>query len=322
MAVAVVVRAGGDRNRQRFGYRALLAPRSLFRSAAGDQSRHRAEQDLPAAASKETNKLITDQEPDHGQDAKLVSREEEAGRGCRSDPAGAPPAQARRPTGGQAAPGNGAIRRRAEEGPHHCHPPRSDRYGRASWTRRRKQRPAPVVRAGAEEPVSSAVTTPEPPSAPNHPPFKTPAPARHPVGPRGAGATAACGAAGVALANAPLSLSPNAPAGAARPRRAPRRPCTRPRVRREPQAARSGSYAVQISSRRSEAEAQAAFRGLQAKYPESARQPADARSTKSNSAPRAPFTAPWSAPSPMPAEASQLCSGLKAAGGQCLIQRN
>ena len=63
--------------------------------------------------------------------------------------------------------------------------------------------------------------------------------------------------------NAPLSLSPDAPV------RGPVRTAAvaAPAPIARAAAAAKGSYAVQLSSQRSEAEAQSAFRSLQAKYP-------------------------------------------------------
>jgi hypothetical protein len=77
---------------------------------------------------------------------------------------------------------------------------------------------------------------------------------------------------------------------------------------------------VQVSSQRSEAEAQAAFRGLQAKFPNQlgGRQVVihkvdlGAKGTYYR-AMIGPFATN---------EAAELCSSLKAAGGQCLVPRN
>ncbi|HEX3969813.1 MAG TPA: SPOR domain-containing protein, partial [Stellaceae bacterium] len=78
-------------------------------------------------------------------------------------------------------------------------------------------------------------------------------------------------------------------------------------------------YAVQVSSQRSEGEAQAAFRSLQAKYPGQlgGKQPMirhvdlGAKGTYYRA-----MVGPLGSE-----EASQLCSSLKSAGGQCIVQR-
>ena len=85
--------------------------------------------------------------------------------------------------------------------------------------------------------------------------------------------------------------------------------------------AAAGGYAVQVSSQRSEAEAQAAFRGLQAKYPNQlgGRQ---ALIHKVELGEKGTYYRAMVGPFATSNEASELCNGLKAAGGQCLIQRN
>ena len=81
-----------------------------------------------------------------------------------------------------------------------------------------------------------------------------------------------------------------------------------------------GGYAVQVTSARSESKAQAAFRALQAKYPNqlSGRQPIIRRADLG-----AEGTYYRALVGPFAAEkAAGLCSGLKAAGGNCIVQRN
>ena len=82
-----------------------------------------------------------------------------------------------------------------------------------------------------------------------------------------------------------------------------------------------GGYAVQVSSQRSEAEAEAAFRGLQAKFPKQlgGRQ---ALIHKVDLGAKGTYYRAMVGPFANASEAGELCSGLKAAGGQCLIQRN
>jgi cell division septation protein DedD len=83
----------------------------------------------------------------------------------------------------------------------------------------------------------------------------------------------------------------------------------------------ASGYSVQLSSQRSEAEAQASYRSLQSKFP-------DQLSDRSVMIRRADLGAKGIyyralvGPFASSDEASQLCSELKAAGGQCLIQRN
>jgi len=78
---------------------------------------------------------------------------------------------------------------------------------------------------------------------------------------------------------------------------------------------------VQVSSQRSEAEAQAAFRDLQAKYPSQlgSRQ---AVIHKVDLGAKGTYYRAMIGPFANSSEAGELCSSLKAAGGQCLVQRN
>ena len=82
----------------------------------------------------------------------------------------------------------------------------------------------------------------------------------------------------------------------------------------------AGSY-VQLSSQRSEAEAQAAFRSLQAKFPTQLGG-RSAQIHKADLGAKGTYYRAMVGPFANAAEAGQLCASLKAAGGQCLIQRN
>jgi cell division septation protein DedD len=103
---------------------------------------------------------------------------------------------------------------------------------------------------------------------------------------------------------------------------APARTAAAPAAQTAPPAGGSGgSYAVQVSSQRSEAEAQAAFRGLQGKYPG---QLGDKQPLihKVDLGEKGIYYRAMVGPFATGAEATQLCSSLKAAGGQCIIQKN
>jgi hypothetical protein len=87
----------------------------------------------------------------------------------------------------------------------------------------------------------------------------------------------------------------------------------------KPGSGGSGSY-VQVSSQRSEADAQSAFHSLQAKYPSQLgnRQPVIRKVELGEKG-----TYYRAMVGPLAGnEASELCSGIKSAGGSCLIQRN
>ena len=85
-------------------------------------------------------------------------------------------------------------------------------------------------------------------------------------------------------------------------------------------SAGSGTF-VQVSSQRSEGEAQAAYRSLQAKYP-SQLGGRELSIHKADLGAKGTFYRAMIGPFANANEASELCSSLKAAGGQCLIQRN
>ena len=77
---------------------------------------------------------------------------------------------------------------------------------------------------------------------------------------------------------------------------------------------------VQVSAQRSEAEAQTAFRALQAKYAVlNGRQPLIRRKDQGE---RGIFFAAQVGPFGSKSDADQLCETLKAAGGPCFVQKN
>ena len=82
-----------------------------------------------------------------------------------------------------------------------------------------------------------------------------------------------------------------------------------------------GGYAVQVTSQRSEAEAQTAFRSLQAKYPGQlgGRQPIVRRADLGA---KGTYYRALVGPFASMEQAAGVCSSLKAAGGNCIVQRN
>jgi cell division septation protein DedD len=85
--------------------------------------------------------------------------------------------------------------------------------------------------------------------------------------------------------------------------------------------ATGGAYAVQVSSQRSEQEAQSSFRDLQAKYPNQlgGRTPIIRRADLGA---KGIFFRAMVGPFASADQASELCSNLKAAGGSCIVQKN
>jgi hypothetical protein len=126
-----------------------------------------------------------------------------------------------------------------------------------------------------------------------------------------------------ASANAPMPISPQAaPAADKRMAAVNAAPAQDAAADAAPAAAAAGGYMVQVSSQKSEADAQASFRSVKAKY-------ADAMG--SYSAPvikrvdipgKGVMYRAMVGPFDTSEAANQFCNGLKTAGGQCLIQRN
>jgi hypothetical protein len=81
-----------------------------------------------------------------------------------------------------------------------------------------------------------------------------------------------------------------------------------------------GGYLVQVSSQRTESDARASFRGLQAKYSQlKSRQPLIRRADLGS---RGTYYRAMVGPFGSAHEADQFCGGLKRSGGQCIILRN
>ena len=133
------------------------------------------------------------------------------------------------------------------------------------------------------------------------------------------------------MANAPLSLSPdanNVPPQAAQeafppppPPRASAPPPARVATAPQPAASAGGSYLVQVSSQRSEAEAENAYRGIQSKFGSVlGSQPHTVR--RADLGAKGIYYRAMVGPFASTEEASQFCGNLKTAGGQCVVQRN
>ena len=107
--------------------------------------------------------------------------------------------------------------------------------------------------------------------------------------------------------------------GPAPPWRSQRR--LRSTARGETAPAAGGGYAVQVTSQRSEAEAQTAFRALRAKFPNQlgGHEPIIRRADLGD---KGVFYRALVGPFASMEQAAGVCSSLKAAGGNCLVQRN
>lgn len=116
-----------------------------------------------------------------------------------------------------------------------------------------------------------------------------------------------------------MSLAPQANQAAAEPRS--RMANTNP-VQTAPSAVPAGGgYVVQISSQRSEADAQASFRSLQGKFP-AVLGSHDPLIKRADLGEKGVYYRAMVGPFGTSEEAAQFCGNLKSAGGQCVVQRN
>ncbi len=112
--------------------------------------------------------------------------------------------------------------------------------------------------------------------------------------------------------NAPMQLSPQRPTSA----RAQQQTAAVPSP-----AASAGGYVVQVSSQRSEQDAQASFRMLQGKFP-SVLGSRSATIKRVDLGDKGVYFRAVVGPFSGSDDASRFCSDLKSAGGQCVVQRN
>jgi hypothetical protein len=128
-------------------------------------------------------------------------------------------------------------------------------------------------------------------------------------------------------ANAPLAIVPVAQGAAPAAEPPPRTHVARTEAPSAPVATApapapsAGGYAVQVTSQRSEADAQTEFKSLQAKFPGQlgSRQPIIHRADLGD---KGTFYRALVGPFASSEAAAAMCSNLKAAGGSCIVQKN
>ena len=287
-ALAVIGTAGA------FGYRALFGSSGSSQPPPVIKADTAPSKIVPATTVKTPNKLIYDRVADRGQDEKLVSREEPPVelKDQQAPPPLAPAQDTAQPVGAPpTAPlGTGVISNEPKKV--RTIVIRPDQLGVGD-----SQSAATPLAASpqAPPPATQAATPPAP--APAQRIANNPPAAQQPANslPRQTAATPAPPP--TAAARTPTHTSSVAPAPT------------------------NGSYAVQVSSQRNEADAQAAYHSLQAKYPNQlgGRQ---VLIRKVDLGQKGTFYRALVGPFATAGEANELCSGLKAAGGQCLIQKN
>ena len=294
-ALAVIGTAGA------FGYRALFGGSSASVPPPVIKADATPSKVVPAAANNpQSNKQISDRIGDKATGERLVSREEQPV--AVSPQPDAPPAVGSGVVGGAEPKKVRTIAIRPDQGTPEAAP--------------QPAAPLPSVPAQAAAPAQPVRVIPTAKPAAASPPPRaaaSPPPAEEPAAP----------ARPAASANAPLSLNPNASPNAT-PSAAPARPAAPAPVARTaavaPPSSGGGGYMVQISSQRSEAEAQSAFASLQGKYPgQLGGKQAVIRKVELGE--KGTYYRAM-VPAGDSAEATQLCNGIKAAGGSCLVQKN
>ena len=303
-ALAVVGTAGA------FGYRAIFGSSSASVPPPVIKADSTPSKIVPAAANQQPGKQITDRVNDKGIGERLVSREEQPVAVTPQPdavpqaalPPSSEPASASGVVGGAEPKKVRTIAIRPDQG-------MSDPA--AAQPAPQASAPPPAQAAAPSQPAPVRVIPTSRPPAPQRAASNQPPADDSEQAPRQAAVPRPA-------ANAPLSLNPNAaPARAAAPA-----PVTRTASVAAPAAASGGGggYLVQVSSQRSESEAQSAFASLRAKYPgQLGGKQAVIRKVElgeKGTYYRAMVLAGDAA------EATQLCSGIKAAGGSCLVQKN
>lgn len=175
--------------------------------------------------------------------------------------------------------------------------------------------PATVPSAAPGDPKRIRTVTIRPESEANQgrPPAATPV---APAPARPAAAAPAAAAPARPAGNAPMAITPQA-APAAAPAPAARTAMTTP----VPSAAETGGYVVQLSAQKTPEEARASFRAMQSKYP-SVLSDRQVLVKKKDLGAKGIYYGSQVGPFASRDSAIQLCESLKAAGGNCLVQKN
>ena len=124
-----------------------------------------------------------------------------------------------------------------------------------------------------------------------------------------------------ARSSGPISLDPQSDAAAATRTRTATAPPVPARAAPDATESAGEGFMVQLSSQKSEAEAQSSFRSLQAKFPNElgGMQPVIRRADLGS---KGVFYRTMIGPFASAHEAGQFCAGYKAAGGQCVVPNN
>lgn len=181
--------------------------------------------------------------------------------------------------------------------------------------------PTPASPAPASKKIHTVTIRPDQPGSTDAAPGSTP-----PAAARSATHSVASARMNSPDGNAPLALVPGA-GDTAPPRRSHRATApisvasATPSNANAEETARAAGYAVQVSSQHSETEAQSSFQALRAKYPDllGKREPIIRRADLGA---KGIYYRALVGPFASAQEAAAMCSSLKAAGGNCIVQKN
>ncbi|HEX5508617.1 MAG TPA: SPOR domain-containing protein [Pseudolabrys sp.] len=326
LAIAGIFALGVIGTAGAFGYRALFGPGGSPMPPPVIKADTTPSKIVPQkdADRKAGGKIIYDRVGDRAQSEKLVSREETPVDIKSASPAIVPP-------GGAGANGAEALQTASGDSsftePKKIHtivirPDQPDMGLPASTAAASAAAAAPApMPAPATPRVAAPPESRVADAEPRHPVSEPPS-SRHAATPHHAEQPVAHRVA-AASHDTPLSLSPGGNASMAEARQ-PMRVANAPaaaNVKSHGSTSAAHGAFVQVSSQRSEADAQASFRSLQGKYPKQlgGRQVVIHRADLGA---KGIYYRAMVGPFASAGDAAQLCSSLKAAGGSCLIQRN
>lgn len=187
--------------------------------------------------------------------------------------------------------------------------------------------PAPTPPAAAAPPAAPTTTAALPPVAPAAPALASSSPASEPkkvrtvtIKPEQSSGLDSLSARSAAV-QSPLSRSTSAPAQGASQSNPVRTASAPPNVRPPAEPSIAGGFMVQVSSQKSEADAKASYKTLQAKFPNQL-QNRSAVIRKAEVSGKGTFYRAQVGPFSSSDQANEFCNNLKAAGGQCMVQKN
>jgi len=266
-------------------------------------------------ADSQTNKSIQDRVREQGQNERVVSREEQPMdiRGSSPPRQVLPSPYAPSPPTGSLPPAGGGNQGRGTQ-----QPQSGNSAASGGFTEPKAIRTIPIRPDGTD--VSGRPVTGTTPLAPARPATAPKSP-QAPRGPVSLDPQAQNSSQNSAPNSATVPSSRDREFNTAPPVDPPRLASAPTNAVPPPASSQTGAFMVQLSSQKSEAEAQASFRSIQARYPDQlgGHSPIVRRADLGS---KGVFYRTMVGPFGSQDEATRFCSNLKAAGGTCIIQRN